>query len=150
VTDDTADRLALRALVDSYASAVDRLDAGLFASLWTDDAVLSVHFPDGRPPVELRGDDIRGVPQRLDDLWQRTFHLLANHLVRLDGDRAAGEAYCVAQHVTDTGRVAYDHEMTIRYDDVYRRQDGVWRFERREVHMLWTHDRTITGPVAAR
>jgi ketosteroid isomerase-like protein len=145
-----ADKLALRDLVEAYASAVDRLDATLFQSLWTDDAVLCVHFPDGREPVELTGEAIAGVPARLDDLWQRTFHLVANHRVTLEGDEALGELYCVAHHVRGAGRVSVDHEMTIRYDDVYRRVGGEWRFARRDVVMLWTHDRTITGPIAAR
>jgi hypothetical protein len=145
------DRVAIGDLVRAYASLIDRLDRERFASLWTDDAVLTVHRPDPSiDPVSVAGDALAEIPDRLAELWQRTFHLVSNHTVSLDGDTATGEAYCEAHHTQVIGGVHVCHVMTIRYDDDYRRTAAGWRFAGREVNILWTRNQTINGPIAPR
>ena len=48
MTLDGADRLALRALVDAYAVAVDRRDIPGFLAVFTPDATLTTYEPGGR------------------------------------------------------------------------------------------------------
>jgi ketosteroid isomerase-like protein len=145
------DRAAIGDLVRAYASSLDRLDEEWFATLWTDDAVATVYRPEpGAERVPLSGADLMAIPRRLAELWERTFHVVTNHTVRVDGDTASGEVYCIAHHARAAGRVHVNHTMTIRYDDEYRRVMDEWRFARREIYILWTRDETITGPIARR
>jgi ketosteroid isomerase-like protein len=147
------DRLALRDLVDTYASAVDRRDEPAFRALWTPDARLTTHAGDGPPEGDFTGaDDIARVITIIQR-YQLTFHLVANHVVRLDpgggrgGREATGEAYCIGHHLTPTdGGRHDDYVMGIRYLDRYARDDaGAWRFAAREVRRQWTRHDTVDG-----
>jgi len=137
-----SDRMALRALVDRYAAAVDARDADAFAALFLAAGVLAVYEDEGAPPaVEYRGTpELRGVMDLLR-FYARTFHLMANHLCEVDGDEASGETYCLAHHLTQDERGASDLVMLIRYRDAYARTDDGWRFARRDVLREWTGER---------
>ena len=138
----TADVLALRALVDRYASAVDARDADAFAALFTPGAVLAVYeSEDADPVVEYRGHEaLRGVMGLLST-YSSTFHLMANHLCATAGAEATGEVYCMAHHLTEDAGGATDLVMYIRYRDAYERTPGGWRFARRDVLRQWTEER---------
>jgi hypothetical protein len=65
--------------------------------------------------------------------------------VVLNGDRATGESYCVAHHLS----VDQDGERTlmiaaIRYLDTFVKQDGVWLFAERRLMVDWTETRPST------
>ncbi|WP_285693512.1 nuclear transport factor 2 family protein [Actinomadura sp. NBRC 104412] len=134
-----ADRLALRDLVESYAAAVDARDADLLASLFTPGALLEVRRNDG---TGSRYEGAAALPKLISALeanYQKTFHLVGNHRVTLDGDRAAGDTYCLAHHVfADDEGVPSTMEMLVRYLDRYIRDDGDWLIDRRTVTYLWT------------
>lgn len=141
--DQAADRLALRELVDRYASAVDARDADAFAALFTPDAVLAVYErEDAEPVVEYRGHDaLRDVMDLLRH-YSATFHLMANHLCAIRApDGATGETYCMAHHLTEAAGGATDLVMYIRYRDAYTRTGDGWRFARRDVLRQWTEER---------
>jgi SnoaL-like protein len=140
---EVSDRLALRALVDEYASAVDARDADRFAGVFTPGGVLAIIEPgDAEPSLTYTGHaELRTVMNLLRG-FATTFHLMANHTCRIDGDGATGETYCLAHHLTeDDGGAAggwRDTLMVIRYRDRYVRSAGGWRIERRDVLRQWT------------
>src|ERR1700686_896961 len=98
---EAADRLALRELVDAYATCADRRDAKGQMALFTEDTHFVVYL-DAKSPApssELhRRDDLASV---FDDLnkYEATTHFVGQSTVVLDGDRASGETYCIAHHV---------------------------------------------------
>jgi hypothetical protein len=62
--------------------------------------------------------------------------------VSLDGDRATGESYCLAHHLS----VGDDGQRTmmiasIRYLDGFVRQGGQWLFAERRLMVNWTETR---------
>jgi uncharacterized protein (TIGR02246 family) len=139
VPGDADDRLALRALVDAYAQAVDARDADRFAALFAPDGELVVYEPDEpEPSISWRGpDELREVMKLLSS-YSTTFHLMANHTCEIDGEAATGEVYCLAHHLSEGGATGDNTLMVIRYHDRYARQDGAWRFARRDVLRQWT------------
>jgi hypothetical protein len=140
--EETADRLALRELVDRYASAVDGRDAAAFAALFTPDGALAVYErEDAEPVVEYRGRDALRDVMALLRHYSSTFHLMANHVVELGAEGATGETYCMAHHLTEDASGASDLVMYIRYRDAYARTPDGWRFERRDVLRQWTEER---------
>ncbi|MBL7496401.1 nuclear transport factor 2 family protein [Frankia sp. CNm7] len=146
---DAADRLALRDLAASYAAAADAGDGELFASLFTDEGVLRVSYADqaepNRPVVGPAA--LAGIPRALRARFTETFHFVGNHRCQVDGDTAVGETYCEAHHLhLDEGGTPVDLRMAIRYADAYARgTDGVWRFARRAVNVLWQRVEPVTG-----
>lgn len=144
---DPADLLALRDLAQCYAAAADNLDGELFASLFAQDATLSVHYPQAPARLIEGSAAIAGVVRSLGERFAATFHFVGNHQAQVAGDTAVGEAYCLAHHLhRDADGAPADLRMAIRYADAYvRAADGTWRFQRRAVNVLWQW----LSPVAA-
>lgn len=145
----TADRIALRELVERYALAVDARDLDTVVGLFTEDGVMLSHLMPGteETPFERRG---HGQLRRALELglaqYKRTTHVIGGQVIELEGDEATGATVCLAHHVygTDDGgeRLLV---MAIRYGDRYRRQDGFWRFGERRLKLEWREDRPLDG-----
>ena len=135
-----ADRLEIRALVDEYARFADRIDNEGLAGLFAPDGVLRI-FDRGNPqPVRERigraeiSEAIKGLSR-----YEVTMHLVGNHYVVLDGDRAKGETYCRACHIRPVEGDATDERenyvMNIRYLDEFVRSPEGWRIAKRELQL---------------
>jgi hypothetical protein len=62
----------------------------------------------------------------------------------LKGDRATGEAYCIAHHLTVEGEkrglmIAY-----LRYLDTFAKIDGAWLFAERLLYVDWLEERPLS------
>ena len=144
-----ADQVALRRLVDAYASAVDHRDVGAVTELFTDQGELVADFyrgPDGHPVVRSGRPEIhRSIEQGLER-YVRTTHVVGGHVVDLDGDTARGEATCLAHHIYERAGEQRLFVMALHYRDDYVRDDGAWRFARRELRLDWSDDRPVGAP----
>jgi uncharacterized protein (TIGR02246 family) len=132
-----AERIAkqeLRELVYRYARAVDRRDYALARTLFTRDAKLI------GPGFDISGCDAIADSMKAIEHYRSTLHCVHNQLVELHGEQADGETYCVASHVYERDGGLRKLDWGIRYQDVYAREDGVWRFARRELLVDWTQD----------
>jgi hypothetical protein len=142
---------ALRSLAASYAAGVDRRELDLFLSAFHPGATLAVHRPAAGPDDEprlMRGHAEIGRVVELIARYPATFHLLGQSRYQVDGDRASGEVYCVANHYIPSDEGDRNHVMYIRYEDTYRRdRGGPWKIERRDVRPVWTQTlRTVEAP----
>src|SRR5246127_5193025 len=102
---EVADRLALRELFDAYAHCADRRDADGQKALFTEDAHFAV-FMDGQgsQPTQVLDGREALTPVFADlERYQATMHFNGQSTVTLDGDRASGETYCIAHHLSTTG-----------------------------------------------
>jgi len=138
-----ADLLELRQLVDAYAAAVDDGDGAAMAALFVPDGALLVYEAGSdelsysyRGPAELET-----VALEMERLYERTFHFVGNFVCTIDGDRATGTPYCVAQHLRDDGRGPQIVVMPVRYRDTYVRTPDGWRFEERICTVQWRERR---------
>jgi hypothetical protein len=145
VADPTRDELELRRLVDAYGIAVDELDADAVAALFAPGGTLLV-YEHGSDELKYSYRDA-GFKELIDDLAQsylQMFHLVANFVVTIDGDRATGTTYCLASHLRDDGRGPQVVWMPVRYRDRFVRTDAGWRFEERYSIVLWRERRLAT------
>jgi ketosteroid isomerase-like protein len=144
---EAADRLAIRELIDAYAHCADRRDADGQKALFTEDTHFVVYMNgEGTDPTEdLHGrEQLTPVFEALNQ-YEVTMHFNGQSTVTLEGDRAAGEAYCIAHHVfsEDGGRkimVAY-----LRYLDTFVKQGGSWLFAERNLYLEFSDTRTLGG-----
>lgn len=90
-----------------------------------------------------------GSIDHLTSAFKATRHLIHNQTVEVDGDRARGETVCTAEHRMPALECDQLLCWAIRYQDEWRRTDGVWRFTRRELIVDWEELRTVrdAGPV---
>ena len=130
---ETKDRIALRNLVEQYASAADRREATLFADVFTEDGVLVT------PTGEIRGRaGMLEVPAQLG-VFASTRHRIGGHSVDFtgpDGNRATGHVDCVAEHRSSSDGRERVYVMHIRYHDEYVRGGSGWRITHRRLELL--------------
>lgn len=65
-------------------------------------------------------------------------HLVTNHEVRVDGDRAMCRCYFHAQHVRRAAEGGPNFVVAGRYDDELERTSEGWRILRRVLTTMWT------------
>jgi hypothetical protein len=137
------DLLELRRLVDAYASAVDERDGAAMAALFVPDGSLLVYEAGSDElAFSYQGHaELATVATEMERLYTRTFHFVGNFVCDIDGDRATGSPYCVAQHLRDDGRGPQVVVMPVRYRDTYVRTPEGWRFEQRICTVQWRERR---------
>ena len=98
-----ADRLAIRGLVEAYAHCADRRDAKGQMSLFTVDThfVVFMDAKNPEPTWELRSRDALAPVFADLNKYDATTHFVGQStILSLTDDKASGEAYCLAHHVT--------------------------------------------------
>jgi SnoaL-like domain len=103
---EAADRLAIRELVEAYAHCADRRDAKGQMALFTPDTdfVVYMNAKDPAPSQELHTRE--ALAPVFDDLnkYAATMHFVGQStILTLTNDRATGEAYTLAHHLTVEG-----------------------------------------------
>jgi hypothetical protein len=131
---EAADRLAIRELVEAYAHCADRRDAQGQMSLFTTDAHFAVYMnaKNPTPSMDLRSRE--ELPPVFADLnkYEATTHFVGQStILTLTSDRATGEAYCLAHHVTVDGDTRRLMIASLRYVDTFAKIDDVWLFSER-------------------
>ena len=141
---EAADRLAIRELFDAYAHCADRRDAKGQMALFTEDTHFVVYMDarNAEPTQDLNGREALAPVFDALNAYVATMHLNGQSTVELDGDRATGESYCLAHHLTE----AEDGSRTlmvasIRYLDTFVKRDGAWLFAERRLMVNWTDTR---------
>jgi hypothetical protein len=143
------DASALRRLSERYAAGIDRRDAELYFSAFNGEGCIAVHQPaEADEPIRvIRGAEEIGKNVELIKGYARTFHILGQSSYEIDGDRATGEVYCIAHHLSPDRHGGTNYVMYIRYEDDYSRLDGRWGIEIRRVRVDWTEVRSVGLPI---
>jgi hypothetical protein len=144
--EEAADRLAIRELVEAYAHCADRRDARGQMSLFTVDThfVVYMNAKDPTPSQELRSrEELAPVFADLNR-YAATMHLVGQSTIfTLTGDRATGETYCVAHHLTVEGEKRHLMVAYLRYNDTCVKIDGAWLFAERLLYVDWLEERAL-------
>jgi ketosteroid isomerase-like protein len=141
-----ADRLAIRELVEAYAHCADRRDAEGQMSLFTADThfVVLMDANDPEPTWELRSRDALAPIFADLNKYDATTHFVGQStILSLTDDKATGEAYCLAHHVTVAEGKRRLMIASLRYLDTFVKQDGGWLFAERRLYVDWTEERAM-------
>lgn len=119
---------AMRATAERYAMAVDRGDSELFSAQFIHDGVLEA--PRGR---FVGREQLAQVPPMMRRLYERTLHGVVGMVpVIIDCDRASAQTYTLARHYyRDRAGQEFCYEMTVRYEDEFQSEGGLWLLARR-------------------
>jgi hypothetical protein len=146
--EEAADRLAIRELVEEYAHCADRRDAKGQMDLFTRDThfVVFMNAKDAKPTWELHSRDALAPVFADLNKYDATTHFVGQSTIHsLTDDKATGEAYCLAHHVTvaDDGK---RHLMiaSLRYLDTFVKHYGGWSFAERLLFVDWTEERAMS------
>ncbi|OLT23128.1 hypothetical protein BJF78_07070 [Pseudonocardia sp. CNS-139] len=145
--EESADRLAIRELIDAYAHCADRRDASGQMALFTKDThfVVFMDSTSEQPTQELHSrEDLAPVFDNLNT-YDVTTHFNGQSVIAVDGPRATGETYCLAHHLFDSDGRRTLMVASIRYLDTFEKQDGAWLFAERKLMVDWTETRPSTA-----
>ena len=144
---EAADRLSIRELVEAYAHCADRRDAKGQMSLFTADTHFVVHMnaKDPKPSQELHSREALAPVFADLSRYNATTHFVGQStILTLKGDRATGETYCLAHHVTVDGGKRRLMVASLRYLDTFAKVEGAWRFAERLLYVDWLDERALS------
>jgi uncharacterized protein (TIGR02246 family) len=144
---EAADRLAIRELVEAYAHCADRRDAHGQMSLFTKDThfVVYMNAKDPTPSMEQQSREGLASVFAVLNQYEATTHFVGQSTIKtLTSDRATGEAYCLAYHVTVEGDKRRMMVASIRYLDTFVKIDGAWLFSERLLYVDWVDERGLS------
>lgn len=131
------DAEAIRDVVRRYCRGIDRMDLALVRSCYHPDAV------DDHGTFVGTVDEYLTWVERLLGRYDATFHLVANQLVEVDGDRARSETYGIAHHRSSDPDPKRNLTVGFRFLDRFERRDpDGWRIARRVATTEWVQ--TVT------
>jgi len=143
---EAADRLAIRELIEAYAHCADRRDAKGQMALFTADThfVVYMNAKDPNPSQELHSREALAPIFAELNQYEATTHFVGQSTVfMLTRERATGEAYCLAHHVTVNGGKRRLMVASLRYNDTFVKRDGAWLFAERLLYADWVDERSL-------
>jgi hypothetical protein len=77
--------------------------------------------------------------------YDATTHFVGQSTIfTLTNDRATGEAYCLAHHITVDGKNRRLMVASLRYQDTFAKMDGAWLFAERLLYVDWLEERALS------
>jgi SnoaL-like domain len=145
--EEAGDRLAIRELIEAYAHCADRRDAKGQMALFTADThfVVYMNAKDPTPSQELHSREAHAPVFADLNQYAATMHFVGQSTIfALDGARAAGEAYCIAHHLSLDGEKRRMMVAYLRYLDAFTKIDGAWLFAERLLYVDWLEQRALS------
>jgi len=144
---EAADRLAIRELVEAYARCADRRDAKGQMALFTEDThfVVYMNAKDPTPSQQLHSREaLAPVFAELNKYHATTHFVGQSTIFTLTPDRATGETYCLAHHVTVDGGKRRLMVASLRYLDIFVKINCAWLFSERRLYVDWMEERPLS------
>ena len=77
--------------------------------------------------------------------YDATTHFIGQSTIStLTNERATGEAYCLAHHVTVDGDKRRLMVASLRHHDTFVKIDGAWLFSERRLYVDWIDERPLS------
>jgi hypothetical protein len=135
----------IRELAQLYSRAVDRRDTALLRTLFTADGTQSLDTV-----FQGTADEFVAMLDQAMPHVRHTGHHVCNHLISVNGNEGEGEVYALVYHLLPDGKGGAVEDLTcVRYLDRYRKENGRWRFARRNALFDWKRVTPIPTPEGA-
>ena len=133
--DELIARAEITDVIQRLARGTDRLDEELMASCYHPDG-----YDDHNAFRGTGAEFAKWVPQGVGH-YAQTMHFIALPHIRLDGDMAQVDTYCVAHHIShpDADGHATDMVLGLRYVDRFEKRDGSWLIAKRVCAFDWVY-----------
>jgi hypothetical protein len=107
--------------------------------------VVYMNAKDPTPSLELHSREaLAPVFADLNQYHATTHFVGQSTIFTLEEDRATGEAYTLAHHVTVDGAKRHLMLASLRYLDTFVKTDGVWLFAERLLYVDWQEHRDLS------
>jgi ketosteroid isomerase-like protein len=122
---------AIRRLRNRYHFCINEGRYGEIRALFTPDAVVELGYLARYEGIDAIDRGFRGMGERERFFIKQFVH---GHDVTVDGDTGTGTSYLEARY----GRHGVSYLVAGRYDDVYARVDGAWKFQAMTADLFYT------------
>jgi uncharacterized protein (TIGR02246 family) len=122
----------VRDLIISAWAAIDRKDWTTYANAFAEDGEFEILGQRRRGRADIVAGPARDL-EKFDGLQ----HIISNIVVRIDGDAADGQWYCIAVHVPDGAHPEQHADVGLRYRFCARRSADGWRFAEVVITPVW-------------
>lgn len=122
---------AIRRLRNRYHASLNESRYGDCRALFTDDAVVELGYLARYEGIEAIDRGFRSMGER-DRFFIKQF--IHSHDVEVEGDGGRGTSYLEARY----GRFGVSYIVAGRYDDLYSRVNGVWKFRSMIAELFYT------------
>lgn len=125
------DRVAIIDLTIAYCWALDTRDWGALDDVFT---------PDAHADLGLAASGIEAIKRRVSSalgMLDDSQHMVTNHQVAVDGDRATCRSYFHAQHIRQATPGGPNFIVAGRYEDSLIRTQAGWRIADRRLVVMW-------------
>jgi hypothetical protein len=115
-------------------------------SLFTADThfVVYLNAKKAKPSQELHSREALAPVFADLNKYAATMHFVGQStILSLTGDRATGEAYTLAHHLTIDGGKRRLMIAALRYSDTFVKMDGTWLFAERLLYVDWIEERAL-------
>jgi SnoaL-like domain len=100
---------------------------------------------DPRPSQDLHSREALAPVFADLNQYAATMHFVGQSTIfSLDGDRATGEVYCIAHHLTVDGEKRRMMVAYLCYLDAFVKIDGAWLFAERLLYVDWLEERGLS------
>jgi hypothetical protein len=106
--------------------------------------VVYMNAKDPTPSQELHSREALAPVFAELNKYDATTHFIGQSTIfTLTGDRATGESYCLAHHVTVDAGGRRLMLASLRYLDAFVKTHGAWLFAERRLYVDWLEERTL-------
>src|SRR5712692_8329180 len=121
-----------------YATGLDSRDWALFRSCFTDEIEVDFTSVFGGDPRKVSADRWADAARRTLSGLAATQHMITNHVITVDGDKALCVAYVQAQHYLPNDRGDSIQTMGGYYTNRFVRTPQGWRIRSCKLTLTWT------------
>ncbi len=131
------DKIALRALVDTFSILADQKEARKQTELFTENAIVETYI-NGTLATKLKGrEEIGNTFENFLKNFDIVYHFNGQHLVSIQGDHATGTLYCMTYLFGTENGKKLKTSIGVRYHDEYVRENGKWLIGKRTSLFDW-------------
>ena len=130
------DRMEITDTSIRYATGIDTRDRDLYRSCFRDEIDLDMSDMGLGEPMKMSADVWADQALSLVSGFQATQHIITNHVITIEGDRATCVAYLQAQHYSPENMYTVGGYYT---NTLVRTPDG-WKISKLKLTPTWTQN----------
>lgn len=133
----------LRELIDAYAILGDEKKIAEQMKLFTPDATYKAYMGDQLAANVSGTEQLEKEFAGHASFVKRYFTLNGQHTVKLNGDAATGVSFTLIKMVREEEGKEVLTDYSVRYEDIYVRQNGTWLIKERTAYFIIVEARAL-------
>ncbi len=131
------DRADIMDTIHKYATGIDLHDWATYRSIFADEVEFDFSSFEGQPPTMMKADDWVAQVRSVLAGFDATQHVLTNHVIDIDGDRASTTVYMQAEHFLANNQGDNSIALGGYYNHVLSRTPSGWKITKCKLTVTW-------------